>query len=161
MKPLPEQPLEYKALNTTALLFAGVAILMAVAYVDISHMQTTGYIVTPHDIAVSYYGPGLGANTLIGLGHIHMLGLLPIFWVIGYIFIHSTISVRWRIFWSVLPFIAFLFDVMGWFLTHYYEFFVYQVIIGGGVFITSLAVMILISLHQLWVIPWKARRRVS
>ena len=90
-----------------------------------------------------------------------MLGLLPIFWVIGYIFLHSTISVRWRIFWSVLPFIAFLFDVMGWFLTHYYEFFVYQVIIGGGVFITSLAVMILISLHQLWVIPWKARRRVS
>ena len=158
MKSLPEQTLEFKALNTAALLFAGIAILVALAYIDVSHMSTAGYIITPHDIAESYYGPGLSINTLIGLAHIHMLGLLPVFWVIGYIFIHSTIPLKWRIFWSLLPFVAFLIDVTGWFLTHYYAFFVYEVIVGGGVFVTSLTVMIVISLYQLWVVPWKMRR---
>jgi hypothetical protein len=158
MKPLPDQSLEFKALNTAALLFAGVATLVALAYIDVSHMSTRGYIITPHDIAESYYGPGLSINTLIGLAHIHMLGLLSVFWVIGYIFIHSTISLKWRIFWSVLPFIAFLIDVTGWFLTHYYALFVYQVIFGGGVFVASLAVMIVVSLYQLWVVPLKGRR---
>jgi hypothetical protein len=161
MKPLPEQSLEMKALNTAALLFAGVALLMALAYIDVSHMGTTGYVITPHDIAQTYYGPGLSVNTLVGLAHIHMLGLLPVFWVIGYIFLHTTIGIKWRIFWSVMPYVAFLIDVIGWFLTHYYEWFVYQVIIGGAAFVASLAVMIVASLYQLWVIPWKTRRAVS
>jgi hypothetical protein len=161
MKPLPEQSLEYKVFNTMALLFAVIALLMGLAYIDVSHMQTTGYIITPHDIAIAYYGPGMSINSLIGLAHIHMLGLLPVFWVISYIFLHSTLSRRWRIFWSILPYIAFFIDVMGWFLTHFYEGFVYQVIVGGGVFVMSLIVMIGVSLYQLWVIPWQAQRRVS
>ncbi|MGD8568504.1 MAG: hypothetical protein PVJ39_10480 [Gammaproteobacteria bacterium] len=161
MKALPEQTLELKTLNTGALLFAGVAILVALAYIDVSHMGTTGYVVTPQDIADTYYGPGLSVNTLVGLAHIHMLGLLPLFWIIGYIFIHSTISLKWRIFWSIMPYVAFFIDVTGWFLTHYYEIFVYQVIIGGGVFVASLSVMIVVSLYQLWITPWKMRRSMA
>jgi hypothetical protein len=158
MKPLPELTTELKALNTAALLFAVIAILVAIAYIDVSHMQTRGYIITPHDIADAYYGQGMSINTLIGLAHIHMLGLLPVFWIIGYIFIHSTISRNWRIFWSVLPFIAFPLDVAGWFLTHFFEYFVYEVIVGGGLFMTSLTVMILVSLYQMWVTPWRVQR---
>lgn len=161
MKTLPEQSLDLKALNTAALLFAGVAILVALTYIDVSHMGTSGYIITPKDIAETYYGPGLSINSLVGLAHIHMLGLFPLFWVIGYIFIHSTLTLKWRIFWSILPYVAFFIDVTGWFLTHYYEPFVYQVIIGGGVFVTSLAVMIVVSLYQLWITPWKLRNSVA
>jgi hypothetical protein len=161
MKPLPEQSLEYKALNSAALLFAAIALLMALAYIDVSHMETTGYVITPHDIAIAYYGPGLSVNTLIGLAHIHMLGLLPVFWVIGYIFLHSTISRGWRAFWSVLPYVAFCIDVSGWFLTHYYEFFVYQVIVGGAAFVLSLLIMIAVSLYQLWILPWQTHRLQS
>lgn len=158
MKALPDLEPEYKALNTAALLFVGLATLMALGYIDVSHMGTTGYLITPHDIADAYYGPGMSTNTLIGLAHIHMMGLFPVFWVIGFIFIHSTISLRWRIFWAVLPFAAFPVDVTGWFLTHYYNAFVYQVIIAGGLFVTSIAVMIVVSLYQMWVIPWRQQR---
>ncbi|MGN8160567.1 hypothetical protein ACS8YF_18075 [Salinisphaera sp. SWV1] len=158
MKPLPEQPLELKALNTAALLFVGVGILMALAYIDVSHMSTTGLIITPHDIATAYYGPGMSVNTLIGLAHIHMMGLFPVFWLIGFIFVHSRIAVGWRVFWCVVPFAAFPIDVSGWFLTHYFEPFVYVTIVGGGLFILSLSVMILTSLYQLWIVPWREAR---
>lgn len=158
MKSLPELPLELKALNTAALLFVGVGILMALAYIDVSHMSTSGFIITPHDIAVAYYGPGMSENTLIGLAHIHMMGLFPVFWVIGFIFVHSRIAVGWRVFWCVLPFVAFPCDVAGWFLTHSFEPCVYITIIGGGLFVLSLAVMILISLYQLWIVPWRQAR---
>lgn len=133
---------------------------VALIYIDVSHMQTRGYIVTVADIADAYYGPGMSINTLIGLAHIHMLGLLPVFWIIGYIFIHTTISRRWRIFWSILPYIAFLLDIAGWFLTHYYEFFVYQVIIGGAAFIVSLTAMIILSLYQMWLTPRSSGRTI-
>ncbi|MDA3920185.1 MAG: hypothetical protein PF501_05840 [Salinisphaera sp.] len=159
MKPLPEQPLEFKALNTAALLFASVALLMALSYIDVSHMEKGGFIITPHDIAKAYYGPGMSVNTLIGLAHIHMMGLLPVFWMIGYIFIHSSIRAGWRAFWCVLPFVAFPVDVAGWFLTHNFESFVYEVIIGGGTFVTSLTVMILVSLYQLWIVPLRSHAR--
>lgn len=158
MKPLPEQPIEVKALNTAAMLFAAIGLLVALAYIDVSHVESSGYLITPRDIADAYYGPGMSINTLIGLAHIHMFGLLSVFWVIGYIFVHSTISRGWRVFWSVLPYIAFLTDVAGWFLTHYFEYFVYEVIAGGTLFVLSLTVMILVSLYQMWVTPWRTRR---
>jgi|GEM_PF-1189436 len=160
MKPLPDLPLELKALNTAALLFISAGILMALTYLDVSHTETTGIlgIVTPKDIAKAYYGPGMSDNTLIGLAHIHMMGLFPVFWVIGFIFVHSRIAVGWRIFWSVLPFVAFPCDVAGWFLTHSFEPCVYITIIGGFLFVLSTVVMILTSLYQLWIVPWRQNR---
>jgi hypothetical protein len=159
MKPLTELRPELKALNTAALLYALLGILMALSYIDVSHSGTSGYMVTPHDIAHAYYGPGMSNATLIGLAHIHMLALLPIFWIIGFIFVHSRISPRWRIFWCVLPFVMFPIDVAGWFLTHHIEGFVYQTIIGGFLFILSLVVMIFVSLYEMWVVPFKRNRQ--
>lgn len=157
MNRLPNLRPEYKALNTAALLFAGLGILMALSYLVVSHMGTTGLLITPHDIADGYYGPGMSTNTMIGMAHIHMMGLLPVFWLIGFIFVHSTISLRWRIFWCVLPFIAFPVDIAGWFLTHHYYGFVYETIVAGGAFVTSVAVMMLVSLYQMWITPWRQR----
>ena len=134
---------------------------MALSYIDVSHMESTGLIITPKDIAKAYYGPGMSINSLIGLAHIHMMGLLPVFWVIGYIFVHSDISIKWRVFWCILPFIAFPVDVLGWFLTHLYEPFVYETIIGGMFFVLSLSVMILVSLYQIWIVPMRVASRVA
>lgn len=159
MRPLTELSPQMKALNTAALLYAGLGILMALAYIDVSHTESTGRLITPQDIAHAYYGPGMSTVTLIGLAHIHMLALLPIFWVIGYIFVHSQIRVGWRIFWCVTPFVAFPVDVAGWFITHHIEGFVYETIIGGFLFILSLTVMIFVSLYQMWIVPWRRNRK--
>ncbi len=158
-KRLPDLPVEMKALSTAALIFTGIALLMALAYVDISHRGVTGsYWIGPANIAATYYGPGVGVATLIDLAHIHMLGLLAVFWIIGYIFVHSTYAPGWKVFWSVLPFAAFLLDVSGWFLTKLDPALVYIVIVGGGLFILSLAVMILLSLYDLWLTPLFQRK---
>jgi hypothetical protein len=152
MKRLPDLPLELKMLATATLIFAGLSVLMGFAYIVASHQGAgSSYWIGPSDIAALYTGPGVSMVTLISLAHIHLLGLLPIFAIIGFIFVHSTLGRGWRIFWSMLPFLAFLFDVSGWFLTKTVALeFVYLVICGGATFILSLAVMILISLYQIW-----------
>lgn len=161
MKPLRELPLEMKALVTATLVFAGIAVLMGVSYVDVSHRGIGGSVwIGPNEIAATYYGPGVSVATLVSLAHIHMLGLLSVFWVIGYIFVHSSFSPRTKAFWSVLPFAGFLADVSGWFLTKANPSFVYLVILGGAVFVLSLAVMILLSLHDMWLARVKTRRQM-
>lgn len=158
-KHLPELPVEMKALNTAALLFTGIALLMALAYVDISHRGVTrSYWIAPANIAATYYGPGVSVATLIDLAHIHMLGLLAVFWIIGHIFVHSSYAPAWKAFWSALPFAAFVADIAGWFLTKLEPGFVYLVIVGGGLFVLALPVMILLSLYDIWLTPVFHRR---
>ena len=107
MKPLPELAVEMKALTTATLIFAGLAVLTGLTYIDVSHRGIAGGIwISPADIAATYYGPGVGVVTLISLAHIHMMGLLTVFWVIGFIFVHSSYPAGWKIFLSVLPFAA-------------------------------------------------------
>ena len=152
IRPLSELPAELKALATATLIFAGVAVLTGLAYLDFSHRGVGGgFLIGPADIAATYYGPGVSITTLISLAHIHMLGLLSVFAIVGFIFVHSSFPPGWKIFWSVLPYGAFLVDVSGWFLTKLAPGYVYVVIVGGGIFILALAVMILLSLYDIWL----------
>ena len=154
MKPLSELTVEMKALVTATLLFLGVGILMALAYLDFSHIGSNGSpVLSVHDIAATYYGPGVGYVTLLSLAHIHMMGLSTVFFVVGYIFVHSSFPTRWKAALAVLPFVAFLLDVSGWFLTKLDYEWVYLVILGGGTFVLSVATMILLSLWDIWVRP--------
>lgn len=125
---------------------------MALIYLDASHQDLSNSIwIGPSNIAATYYGPGVSVVTLLSLAHIHMLALVTLFWVIGFIFVHSSLSNGWKAFWAVLPFVAFTADVCGWFLTKAAPGFVYVVITGGGLFILSLVVMILYSLYDIWL----------
>jgi hypothetical protein len=152
MKPLSELSIDMKVLTTVTLLFAGLAIIMALIYLDLSHRDLSrGLVIGPSDIVATYYGPGDSVETLISLAHIHMLGLLTLFWLIGFIFLHSSVATGWKIFWSTLPYVAFLADVSGWFLTKMNPKFVYVVIAGGGLFILALVVMIFVSLYEMWL----------
>lgn len=152
MKPLSELSIEMKIFTTITLGFAGLAIVMALIYLDLSHRDLSGsLLIGPSDIVATYYGPGDSVETLISLAHIHMLGLLTVFWIIGFIFLHSSLAAGWKIFWSTLPYVAFLADVGGWFLTKMNPKFVYVVITGGGLFILALVVMIFVSLYEMWL----------
>jgi len=159
MTRLPELPLEIKGFLTASLIFAGLAILMALWYIIASHhgIGDTSAI-GASDIAALYTGPGVSLSTLISLAHIHLLGLLAVFTIVGFIFLHSTVSAGWKLFWSVLPYVSFLVDLLGWFLTRIWgEGFVWMVIIGGAMFCFALGVMILTSLYQIWITPMVAR----
>ena len=143
--------MELKALTTATLLFVGLAVLMALIYLDASHQDLGSMWIGPANIAATYYGPGVSYTTLVSLAHIHMLGLTAVFFIIGFIFVHASMSPAWKAFWSVLPYVAFLIDVSGWFLTKNNPAFVYVVIGGGGLFVLSLVVMILYSLYEIWL----------
>lgn len=154
MKPLPQLSVEMKAFTTAMLLFSGLAIFMGLLYLDVSHRSLGGsYVIGPADIAATYYGPGVSVMTLISLAHIHMMGLLAVFWIIGFVFVHSSFAAGWKAFWTVLPFGAFIVDVSGWFLTKVAPGFVYVVLVGGGLFVLALVVMILLSLYDIWITP--------
>jgi hypothetical protein len=155
MKRLPEFPLEMKALSTMALIFGGIAVLMGLSYIVAAHSGAGGpYHVTVSDIAALYTGPGASMATIISLAHIHLLGLFSFFSIIGFIFIHSTLSAGLKSIIVVLPFVAFLVDVSGWFLTKLFApGFVYLVLLGGAAFSLTIAAMILISLYELWIAP--------
>jgi hypothetical protein len=152
MKRLPDLPLELKVLATAILVFAGLSILMGFAYIIAAHQGTNAdYGIHVDDIAALYTGPGASTTTLISLAHIHLLGLLAVFSIVGFIFVHSTLPKWLLIFLSVLPFVAFLIDISSWFLTKYVDIgFVYVVIGAGATFIGALGLMILISLYQIW-----------
>lgn len=152
IKRLSDLPIELKALATAILLFTGIAVCVALVYLDASHRDFGSIWIGPSNIAATYYGPGVSYTTLLSLAHIHMLGLMTVFAVIGFIFVHCSLAPGWKILWSVLPFVAFLVDVSGWFLTKLNPGFVYVVIVGGGLFVLSLAVMILYSLYEMWLL---------
>jgi hypothetical protein len=156
VKPLSELNMEMKALVTATLLFLGLAVLVALTYLEFVHIGSNGSpLLTIHDFAVTYYGPGVGYVTLLALAHIHMMGLVPVFFMIGYIFVHSSFSPRWKATLAVLPFCAFAVDVSGWFLTTLNYDCVYVVLFGGAIFVLSLAAMILLSLYDVWVTPMR------
>jgi hypothetical protein len=152
MKRLPDLPLELKVLATAIMTFAGLAVLMGFAYILAAHQGADqSYGIHPAEIAALYTGPGVSTVTLISLAHIHLLGLLPVFSIVGFIFAHSTLRIAWRVVLPVLPFLAFLVDIASWFLTKNVDIrFVYVVIGAGATFIMALGLMILVSLYDLW-----------
>ena len=154
MKPLSDLTVEMKALLTATLIFLAIGILIALTYLDFSHIGSNGSpVLSVHDIAATYYGPGVGYVTLLSLAHIHMMGLSVVFFVVGYIFVHSSYPPRWKATLAVLPFAAFVVDVSGWFLTKLDYGWVYLVILGGGTFVLSVTAMMLLSLWDIWVRP--------
>lgn len=141
-----------KAFTSATLLFASFAILVGLIYIVVSHRGATGSLwITPANIAATYYGTGATVATLIDLAHIHMFGLLTVFWVIGFIFNHSSFAPALKLILSPLPFAAFLLDIGGWFLTKLSPGFVYVVITGGGLFVGAISLMIVLSLYDMWL----------
>lgn len=154
MKPLCELAADMKSLVTATLIFLAVAMLMALTYLDFSHIGSSGApLLTVHDIAATYYGPGVGYVTLLSLAHIHMMGLSSIFFMVGYIFVHSSFPIRWKAALVALPFCGFLVDVSGWFLTRLAYGWVYLVLFGGATFVLSVVTMIALSLYDMWLKP--------
>jgi hypothetical protein len=150
---LPDLSVELKSLASAILIFAGLSVLMGFGYILAAHREADqSFGIHPAQIAALYTGPGVSTVTLISLAHIHLLGLLPIFAIIGFIFVHSTLPKLVKIGLSLLPFVAFLIDVTSWFLIKDVDIrFVYVTISAGATFISCLGLMVVIGLYDLWL----------
>lgn len=153
MRRLPDLPVEVKALATAVLIFGGLSILMGFAYIVAAHQGPDESIgIHSADIAALYTGPGISTTSLISLAHIHLLGLVAVFAIFGFIFVHSSYASWLRLLLPLVPFVAFLCDVSAWFLVKFVDIrFVWVVIGGGATFISALGLMIVLSLYDVWL----------
>ncbi len=95
---------------------------------------------------------GATIQELTRLSHIHLFGMAFIFMLLGFVFSFS-VGIN-KIIKSILIFTPFgfqLIDITGWWLTKYWPEFAYFVIIGGFGYFSASAIMILISLYQMWI----------
>ncbi len=94
---------------------------------------------------------GASIQQLTRLSHIHLFGMAFIFMLLGFIFSFS-VGIN-KIIKSILIFTPFAFqliDISAWWLTKFWPNFAYFVIIGGFGYFSASAVMIIISLYQMW-----------
>lgn len=101
---------------------------------------------------VAQVDTGISLQRLTELSHIHLFGMSFIFMLVGFIFSFS-IGVN-KYIKSILiatPFLFQFIDIAAWWLTKFWPWFAWFVIIGGfGYFIAS-GLMIAISLYQMWI----------
>jgi len=95
---------------------------------------------------------GATIGQLTRLSHIHLFGMAFIFMLLGFIFSFS-VGIN-KLLKSILIFTPFAFqliDITAWWLTKIWPNFAYFVIIGGFGYFTASALMIIISLYQMWI----------
>lgn len=101
---------------------------------------------------------GVTVKRLVRVSHIHLFGLTFIFAIVGAIFVQGE-ERRWvRSVLVFLPFLAIWADIGGWWVTKLDAEFAYSVILGGVLAGLSLAVQIVWSLVEMWLLRAEERR---
>jgi len=94
---------------------------------------------------------GMSLPTLIRVSHIHMFGILFIFFIMGIIFFHAYVTPLWlKGLILVTPFAAIIIDIFSWYLTKIHPGFAWVIVISGGFMGLSFAAMWIISFYQMW-----------
>lgn len=94
---------------------------------------------------------GMSISTLVRVSHIHMFGILFIFFVIGIIFFHAYVRPTWLKGALLLtPFISVIFDIFSWYLTKVNTAFAWVIVASGIVMGICFAAQWLISFYQMW-----------
>jgi len=94
---------------------------------------------------------GMSLSTLIRVSHIHMFGILFIFFILGIIFFHAYVSPIWlKATILVTPFVAVILDIFSWYLTKVNPGFAWVIVISGGFMGLSFAAQWFISFYQMW-----------
>ena len=99
---------------------------------------------------------GTTVDALARVSHIHLFGIAFIFFFVGYIF-NQAVGFS-QILKSVLiftPFAFLLLDVLSWWITKWYPGFAIFTIIGGIGYSVASAVMLISSLYQMWIMPYR------
>ncbi len=94
---------------------------------------------------------GMSLETLIRVSHIHMFGILFIFFILGIIFFHAYVSPTWlKALILVTPFAAVILDILSWYLTKIHPSFAWVIVISGAFMGLSFAAQWFISFYQMW-----------
>ncbi|MEW6562440.1 MAG: hypothetical protein AB1400_04330 [Pseudomonadota bacterium] len=95
---------------------------------------------------------GMSLASLLKLSHIHLFGISLLLFALGWIFIQCEINVHFKRFLVVSPMLAVFVDILSWFLTKWDPVYAYTVVVAGAVLGFSMAMQILISLYQIWML---------
>ncbi len=94
---------------------------------------------------------GISISRLTKLSHIHLFGMSFIFMFIGFIFSFSVgIDRVLKAVLIAVPFVFQFIDILAWWLTKFWPWFAWFVIVGGFGYFVASGVMIVISLYQMW-----------
>lgn len=103
---------------------------------------------------------GSSVADLTRVSHIHLFGIAFIFFFICFIFCLSTGVPRALKAAAIgMPFLFLLVDISSWWLTKWYPSFAYATIVGGFSYNVAAAYMIITSLYQMWIMPWRLPRQ--
>ncbi len=99
---------------------------------------------------------GATIGALARVSHVHLFGISFIFFFVCLIFSFSVgISPIIKSIAIGTPFVFLLVDIASWWLTKWYPSFAYMQITGGVCMNISAAFMILVSLFQMWILPYR------
>lgn len=99
---------------------------------------------------------GSSIDSLARVSHIHLFGIAFIFFFVGLVFSLAVGIETWvKAIIIFTPFVFLIVDVMSWWLVKWYPNFAILTIIGGIGYSMASAFMILTSLYQMWVLPYK------
>ena len=97
---------------------------------------------------------GTAIATLVRVSHIHLFGVTFIFFLVGWIFTHAYVRPVWfKCLVVAAPFGAIMVDVTSWYLIKIFHPFVYAEIGAGALMAACFAVMVLVTLYQMWFSP--------
>ena len=94
---------------------------------------------------------GASIATLVKLSHIHLFGIGLLLLAVGMIFRYAELPLVLKNTITIAPFIAVFVDILSWYLTKWDPVYAYTVVVAGAVVGIALAVQILVSLWQMWL----------
>lgn len=99
---------------------------------------------------------GATFSSLARVSHIHLFGIAFIFMFVGLIFsLAAGVPPLLKAGAIVTPYIFLFIDIASWWLTKLSPHFAWLVIIGGGMMAISFAFMWIVSMYEMWFMPWK------
>ena len=94
---------------------------------------------------------GTPLHTLVRVSHIHLFGVVFIFFIMGFIFSHAFVRPIWlKSAIILLPFLCISADVLSWYFTKFFHGFAYVVMAAGALMAASFATMWFTSMYQIW-----------
>ncbi|PCJ11308.1 MAG: elongation factor-1 alpha [Gammaproteobacteria bacterium] len=99
---------------------------------------------------------GTSVDTLTRFSHIHLFGMAFIFFFLGLIFSLAVGIQPWiKAIIILFPFTFLILDALSWWLVKWYPNFAILTIIAGIGWAAASAFMLISSLYQMWVLPFK------
>ena len=99
---------------------------------------------------------GASFSSLVRVSHIHLFGIAFIFMFVGLIFsLAAGVPPLLKASVIIMPYIFLFVDILAWWLTKLSPHFAWMVIVGGGMMGLAFVFMWIVSMYEMWILPWK------